>query len=210
MAEIALLPLLGLALGLGLAVASLLPLRGRKLSRTPLATWVMVVAHFGIAVTLIGMASESAFTEERLAAVAEGGSATVGPWTVVLQGVEPVAGPNWTAIEGRLAASYNGGEARVLTPQARNFWAPPQQTTESALVTRWNGQLYAVVGDRAADGRWQLRLWWKPFVTLIWYGGLLVALGGVLALIGRLLSDLRHRRLAARIAERRADREAVA
>ncbi len=210
LAEIALLPLLGLALGLGLAVASLLPLRGRKLSRTPLATWGMVVAHFGIAVALIGMASESAFTEERLAAVAEGGSASVGPWTVVLQGVEPVAGPNWTAIEGRLAASYNGGEARVLTPQARNFWAPPQQTTESALVTRWNGQLYAVVGDRAADGRWQLRLWWKPFVTLIWYGGLLVALGGVLALIGRLLSDLRHRRLAARIAERRADREAVA
>ena len=210
LAEIALLPLLGLALGLGLAVASLLPLRGRKLSRTPLATWGMVVAHFGIAVALIGMASESAFTEERLAAVEEGGSATVGPWTVVLQGVEPVAGPNWTAIEGRLAASYNGGEAKVLAPQARNFWAPPQQTTESALVTRWNGQLYAVVGDRAADGRWQLRLWWKPFVTLIWYGGLLVALGGVLALIGRLLSDLRHRRLAARIAERRADREAVA
>ena len=50
----------------------------------------------------------------------------------------------------------------------------------------------------------------KPFVPLIWYGGLLVALGGVLALLGRLLSDLRHRRLAVRIAERRADREALA
>ena len=61
-----------------------------------------------------------------------------------------------------------------------------------------------------ADGRWQLRLWWKPFVTLIWYGGLLIALGGVLALVGRVLSDLRHRRLAARIADRRADREALA
>jgi cytochrome c-type biogenesis protein CcmF len=210
LSEIAILPLLGLAFGLGLAVASLMPLRGRKLSRTPLSTWGMIVAHFGVAVALLGMASESAFTEERLAAVEEGGSATVGPWTVILQGVEPVAGPNWTAIEGRLAASYGGGEARVLTPQSRNFWAPLQQTTESALSTRWNGQLYAVVGDRAADGRWQLRLWWKPFVTLIWYGGLLIALGGVLALVGRVLSDLRHRRLASRIAERRADREAVA
>jgi cytochrome c-type biogenesis protein CcmF len=210
LAEIALLPLLGLAFGLGLAVASLLPLRRRKLGRTPLATWGMVVAHFGIAVALIGMASESAFTKERLAAVAEGGNATVGPWTIALQGVEPVAGPNWTAIQGRLAASYDGGEPHILTPQSRNFWAPPQQTTESALVTRWNGQLYAVIGDRAPDGRWQVRLWWKPFVPLIWYGGLLVALGGVLALLGRLLSDLRHRRLAVRIAERRADREALA
>ena len=209
LADIALLPLLGLALGVGLAVASLMPLRGRKLARTPLATWGMVTAHFGIAVALIGMASESAFTSERLAAVEEGGSTSVGPWTVVLQGVEPVAGPNWTAIQGRVSASYDGGEPVVLTPQSRNFWAPPQQTTESALVTRWNGQLYAVVGDRSPDGRWQLRLWWKPFVTLIWYGGLLIALGGVLALVGRVLSDLRHRRLAARIADRRADREAL-
>ena len=210
LADIALLPLLGLALGVGLAVASLMPLRGRKLARTPLATWGMVTAHFGIAVALIGMASESAFTSERLAAVEEGGSTSVGPWTVVLQGVEPVAGPNWTAIQGRVSASYDGGEPVVLTPQSRNFWAPSQQTTESALVTRWNGQLYAVVGDRSPDGRWQLRLWWKPFVTLIWYGGLLIALGGVLALVGRVLSDLRHRRLAARIADRRADREALA
>jgi cytochrome c-type biogenesis protein CcmF len=210
LAEIGILPLLGLALGLGLAVASLLPLRRRKLSRTPLATWGMVVAHFGIAVALLGMSSESAFTQERLAALEEGGRTSVGPWSIELQGVEPMAGPNWTAMQARIAARYDGGKANVLTPQARNFWAPPQQTTESALLTRWNGQLYAVVGDRTPDGRWQLRLWWKPFVPLIWYGGLLVALGGVLALIGRVITDIRNRRLALRIAERRADREALA
>ena len=210
LADIGILPLLGLALGLGLAVASLLPLRRRKLSRTPLATWGMVVAHFGIAVALLGMSSESAFTQERLAALEEGGCTRVGPWSIELQGVEPIAGPNWTAMQARIAARYDGGKASVLTPQARNFWAPPQQTTESALLTRWNGQLYVVVGDRTPDGRWQLRLWWKPFVTLIWYGGLLVALGGVLALIGRVITDIRNRRLAVRIAERRADREALA
>jgi cytochrome c-type biogenesis protein CcmF len=210
LADIGILPLLGLALGLGLAVASLLPLRRRKLSRTPLATWGMVVAHFGIAVALLGMSSESAFTQERLAALEEGGRTSVGPWSIELQGVEPMAGPNWTAMQARIAARYDGGKANVLTPQARNFWAPPQQTTESALLTRWNGQLYAVVGDRTPDGRWQLRLWWKPFVPLIWYGGLLVALGGVLALIGRVITDIRNRRLALRIAERRADREALA
>ena len=210
LADIGILPLLGLALGLGLAVASLLPLRRRKLSRTPLAIWGMVVAHFGIAVALLGMSSESAFTQERLAALEEGGRTSVGPWSIELQGVEPMAGPNWTAMQARISARYDGGKASVLTPQARNFWAPPQQTTESALLTRWNGQLYAVVGDRTPDGRWQLRLWWKPFVPLIWYGGLLVALGGVLALIGRVITDIRNRRLAVRIAERRADREALA
>jgi cytochrome c-type biogenesis protein CcmF len=203
--EVKLLPLIGLSLAGALAVASLLPLRGRNLRRVPIATWGMVVAHFGIAVALFGMASDSAFTKERLAALEPGQSAEVGPWLVKLDHVLPVAGPNWTAIQATLSASYRGGEPIELNPQARSFWAPPQQTTESALASRWNGQLYAVVGEEAGQGRWQVRLWWKPFVTWIWYGGVLVAFGGVLALIGRVLGDLKRRSVIRRAAARRGD-----
>lgn len=91
-----------------------------------------------------------------------------------------------------MQARYQDGKPVELHPQARSFWSPPQETNESALVTRWNGQLYAVLGEEAEDGRWQLRLWWKPFVTLIWLGGLMIALGGLLALLGRVASDLRR------------------
>jgi cytochrome c-type biogenesis protein CcmF len=42
-----------------------------------------------------------------------------------------------------------------------------------------------VLGKPAEDGRWQLRLWWKPLVTLIWLGGALIGLGGAMALAGR-------------------------
>ena len=68
------LAVLGLGLSIALAIAALLPLRGRKLSRVPTATWGMVCAHFGVAVALFGMASESAFTSEKLAAVSPGGT----------------------------------------------------------------------------------------------------------------------------------------
>ncbi|MXP27312.1 heme lyase CcmF/NrfE family subunit [Porphyrobacter algicida] len=187
------LPFLGLVLALALAVASLSPLKGRKLRRVPLFTWGMVLAHFGIAMALFGMASDSAFTKEKLTAVGVGETAMVGPWSVKLDGVEPVAGPNWTAMQGNLTASYRGEQPITLTPQSRSFWAPPQQTKESALSTRWNGQLYAVIGEQSAQGRWQLRLWWKPFVIYIWLGGGLVALGGLLSLIGRMMADLRLR-----------------
>jgi cytochrome c-type biogenesis protein CcmF len=47
------------------------------------------------------------------------------------------------------------------------------------------GQLYTVLGKPDGQGRWQLRLWWKPFVTLIWLGGVLIGLGGLLAMSGR-------------------------
>ena len=62
---------------------------------------------------------------------------------------------------------------------------PVTTTSESAILTLWDGQLYTVLGQPDPQGRWQLRLWWKPFVTLIWLGGALVALGGALSLIGR-------------------------
>jgi cytochrome c-type biogenesis protein CcmF len=192
LAKVKVLPLLGLALAIGLAIASLLPLRGRDLRRTPLPVWGMVIAHFGIAVSLFGMASESAFTVERLVAARVGEATPVGPWLVKLTSIEPVAGPNWTALEAQMRASYRGGASITIHPQSRFFWAPPQQTSESALLTRWNGQLYAVLGEETDDGRWQLRLWWKPFAPLIWYGGILIGLGGVLALLGRVLSDLRR------------------
>ena len=202
------LSLLGMGLSIGVAVASFLPLKGRAIRRVPLAVWGMCIAHFGVALALFGVAADTAFQKERLVAVSPGDTVDVGPWEATLASVSPVAGPNWTAMQGDIFVSYQGGAQTETLPQARSFWAPSGETSEVALVTRWNGQLYAVVGDRSPDGRWQLRLWWKPFVTLIWYGGLLIALGGVLALVGRVLSDLRHRRLAARIADRRADREA--
>ncbi len=197
------LPLIGMALSVVLAVASFLPLSGRNLRRMPLAVWGMVIAHFGIALALFGMAADSALTVEKLAAARPGDVTQVGPWSVKLEAVEPVAGPNWTALEGRLSARYQQGAPVLISPQARSFWAPPQQTSESALLTRWNGQLYAVLGDETEDGRWQLRLWWKPFVTCIWYGGLLIALGGLLALIGRVSTDLRRRSAQAQIERRK-------
>ena len=203
------LPFLGIALAVGLAVASVLPLAGRDLKRTPLPTWGMVVAHFGIAVALFGIGSDSAFSTEKLVASRVGESHRVGPWTVALKDIEPVAGPNWTALEATMAASYAGAEPTTIASQARNFTSPPTKTSESALLTRWNGQLYAVLGEQAESpegtgSRWQLRLWWKPFVPMIWYGGLLVGLGGLLALIGRVASDLRRLRAGDKIAFRRA------
>ncbi|NNC48631.1 MAG: heme lyase CcmF/NrfE family subunit [Sphingomonas sp.] len=183
----------GLAVGPGLIIASFAPLAGRRLLRTPLAIIGMVVAHAGLGVLLIGFASESAFTVERLVRAHPGEQVEVGPWTVEFIGVDPVAGPNWTAVEASLRASVGSGVVE-LKPQTRFFTSPPMTTSESALATRWNGQLYAVVGEGSISEGWQLRLWWKPFVTAIWLGGLLVALGGIIALFGRVFGERRRAR----------------
>ena len=174
----------GLAVAAFLLVASPLPLIGRKLGRTPLSIFGMVVAHFGVAVAIVGMSGSELFSRELLVAARPGEQVKVGPWLVQFQSVTPAAGPNWTAVEAELRASRGGGVS-VLRPQARFYTEPPTETSEAAIQSVMAGQLYTVLGKPADGGRWQLRLWWKPLVTLIWLGGALIALGGLLALGGR-------------------------
>ncbi|MGK6320456.1 heme lyase CcmF/NrfE family subunit [Sphingomonas sp. DT-204] len=189
---IGVLPFAGLALAAGLAVASVAPLWKRDLRRTPLFTWGMVVAHLGVAVSLAGMASDSAFTQERLVAARIGAPIEIGPFRVTLDGIAPAIGPNWSALEGRLTVTRGQeGTPFVLRPQQRFFANPPTTTSEAAIATRVDGQLYAVLGQNNGDGRWQVRLWWKPLVTLIWLGGGMIALGGALSLIGRVRRERR-------------------
>jgi len=190
---IGILPLLGLTVAPGVAAASIAPLWRRNLRRTPFFIWGMVIAHLGIAVSLAGMASESAFITETLVAASPGEMVTAGPFSVRFKGVTPVVGPNWTAVEADLEARRGTGAAFALRPQARLFSSPPTPTSEAAIRTLWDGQLYVSLGAEDTAGRWQLRLWWKPFVTLIWFGGGMIAFGGFLSLIGRLRRERRGR-----------------
>jgi len=182
----------GMALAAGLIPAAIVPLIGRNPIRTPLATWGMVIAHLGAAIAVAGMAADSALTTEKLTAAKPGETVEVGPWLVRFENVSPVAGPNWTAVEAELHASKGGG-VHILRPQSRFFTDPPTETNESAIQTLMSGQLYTVLGKGDADGRWQLRLWWKPLVTLIWLGGVLIGFGGLLAFAGHARRTWRRR-----------------
>ena len=189
--RIGILPRFGFTVAAFLAAASILPLISRNPLRAPLATWGMVVAHFGIAVALTGMAANAAFSSERLAIAKPGEVLSVGPWLVQLGDVTPTAGKNYTALEAELRASRDDVVV-VLDPQTHYYSDPPTETNESAIRTLWNGQLYTVLGRADPSGGWQLRLWWKPFVTFIWAGGALIALGGGLAFLGRILRRRRR------------------
>ncbi len=192
--DIGILPFLGLMLAGGIAIGSVAPLWGRNLRRTPLFTWGMVIAHLGVAVSLAGMASETGFIKETLVAVNVGETRAVGPYQVTLARLEPVAGPNWTALEATLEARRGAREPLILKPQSRMFSNPPTETNEAAIDTLLDGQLYLVLGKQEPSGRWQLRMWWKPFVTFIWLGGAMIAFGGFLALVGRFRRENMSRR----------------
>ena len=183
------LPLLGLIVAAGVAVASLAPLWKRNLRRTPLFTWGMVIAHFGCAISIAGMASDSAFMVEKLVPMRVGETQAVGPFRVTFEGIEQVPGPNYDALQATMRAEKANGDGFILKPALHRFSTPVMVTNEAGIRTFWNGQLYLVIGDERPGNMWVMRMWWKPFITLIWLGGILIAFGGTLSLIGRVRRD---------------------
>jgi cytochrome c-type biogenesis protein CcmF len=63
--------------------------------------------------------------------------------------------------------------------------------TEAAISAGITGDLYVSLGEQvenSPDGAWGVRIYIKPFIDWIWYGCLIMALGGILA-----LGDKRYR-----------------
>jgi cytochrome c-type biogenesis protein CcmF len=64
---------------------------------------------------------------------------------------------------------------------------PSRQTSrsEAGIATFDLGQIYMNIADPEANGRVNARVYWKPLVTLIWIGALIMAFGGALSLSDR-------------------------
>jgi cytochrome c-type biogenesis protein CcmF len=129
----------------------------------------------------------SAWQEERITVIEPGDSVTVGGYRFILDAVGPVRGPNYTAVRGTFTVYDEGRFIARLTPETRRFADPPRETTEAAIRPLFTGDLYAVIGQGQSDGRWGVRLYYKPLVSWIWAGALIMVVGGALSLSDRRL-----------------------
>lgn len=181
---------LGLALAVWVALSSLLPLLQQlqndrhSLARLPMSWWGMTVAHLGIAVFIAGVTLVKGYQTEADWRLAPGDSLTVGAETLRFDGVTNETGPNYQAQRGHFSfVPAQGSAARRLEPEKRVYPSMPQSPlTESAIHSMWTGDIYLALGQAADEaGAWTVRAFYKPFVSWIWAGCALMALGGALA-----------------------------
>ncbi len=156
--------------------------RVRRLRR---GAWGMTLAHLGLGVSILGMVASTTWQQSVLTVMAPGDTVDVGGYHFTFDGVRPLPGPNYTAVGGRFTVTRGGETIDVLTPQTRFYSDPPMATTEAAIRPRPSGDLFAVVGDQAKDGKWAVRIYYKPLQHWVWGGGLIMAFGGLLSLADR-------------------------
>jgi cytochrome c-type biogenesis protein CcmF len=147
--------------------------------------WGMQVAHFGIAVTALGIVLSSQYSLERDLRMAPGDAVDLGGYQFRFDGAKPHKGPNYTAHRGSVQVLKDGREVTVLHPEKRMYTVQSMPMTEAGIDAGFTRDLYVALGEPLEDGAWAVRLHVKPFVRWIWLGGLLMALGGFLAALDR-------------------------
>ncbi len=160
----------------------------RRAIGLPRSAWGTAFAHFGIGVTLLGIVVVTAWGMEKIAALRPGDSVDVAHYRLSLDGMFNRTGPNYRELVAHFTVRRTNGDLLgSMEPSRRTFPARGMATTEAALMRRGVSQIYLSLGDPAGDGAVPIRLYYKPFVLLIWLGALIMFVGGGLSLSDRRL-----------------------
>tara|TARA_R110002110_G_scaffold322150_4_gene534519 strand:+ start:3607 stop:5589 length:1983 start_codon:yes stop_codon:yes gene_type:complete len=153
--------------------------------RLPRSAWGMALAHGGLGFVVAGIVGVTAWQSELITALAPGESAKIAGYTLTLERVGLRDGPNYEATGGVVRVDRGGSFVTYLLPEKRSFPAERQEKTEPAIHTTGVSDLYVVLGDRVEGSKWVMRAYNNPLAPLMWLGGALMALGGVVSLADR-------------------------
>jgi cytochrome c-type biogenesis protein CcmF len=175
------------ALGVWVIGASVIDAVKRRRARTlNAAAFASILAHAGLGVTLFGVAGDTAWKSEAIDVLAPGQNLQVSDYTLRFDGVELVQGPNYQAARASIVAIRGGHVVGTLSPEKRAYPAEGQEVSDTAIRTTGFSDLYVALGDDRGGGKWVVRAYVNPLAPFIWFGGAIMALGGIASLWGRL------------------------
>jgi cytochrome c-type biogenesis protein CcmF len=154
------------------------------------------IAHAGLGLTLVGIAGTTFWKSEALDVLAPGQSVNLAGYHLRFDGVTSVAGPNYRAAQAEIDVSRGGEHIATLAPEMRAYPVEGQTVSKTAIRTTGVSNLYVALGDDRGNGRWLIRAYVHPLAPFIWFGGGLMALGGLASLFGRVRIGARRAALA--------------
>jgi len=161
----------------------------RRLVRQPRASWGMTLAHGGLAIMIAGMAGAGGWQVESVQVMKPGETVQVAGYDFTFRGAEDGQGPNYSVIRGVFDVTKDGKMIVELHPEKRDYPVREMPTTEAAIHTMFTGDLYAVIGDHeGTEGGYVTRIYFNPLVVWMWFGTLVIVMGGVIS-----ISDRRYR-----------------
>ncbi|WP_412478640.1 heme lyase CcmF/NrfE family subunit [Azonexus sp. IMCC34839] len=155
----------------------------------PRSFFGMHLAHIGVAVFVIGVTMVSSYQDEKDVKLGPGQSVDVAGYHFTFNGVKQVEGPNYVAAQGDFDLSVEGKFLRKMNPEKRNYHSSTMPMTEASIDAGLLRDVYVSLGEPIdrdkPEGEWAVRVYYKPYVDWIWGGCILMALGGLAAMLDR-------------------------
>ncbi len=155
----------------------------------PRSFFGMHLAHIGVAVFVVGVTMVGSYQEEKDVKLGPKQSVDVAGYHFTFNGVKQVEGPNYVAAQGDFDLSMDGKFLRKMNPEKRNYASSAMPMTEAAIDAGLLRDVYVSLGEPIdrdkPEGEWAVRVYYKPYVDWIWGGCILMALGGLAAMLDR-------------------------
>ena len=159
-------------------------LRGEPARLTP-SILGMSIAHFGVGVVVLGITVSTTLGVWRDMPLKPGQHYEMAGFTFRFDRIRPAAGRNWKGVRGTFSIEQGRNPFATVHPEKRRFFPDGGTTTNAAIVGGGLHDLFVSLGNPLGKGRWSIRFRYEPMVLLVWLGGIIMALGGLLALCDR-------------------------
>ncbi len=143
----------------------------------------MWLAHFGVVLVCVGAAMNASHSLETSDRMQVGSKTEFGDFTISFDEQRLYVGPNYTSEQVFMLA--NGKDS--IIPERRHYQVRVMNMTEPGIENYWHGDLYVTLGEKLHDGSFAIRIQYKAYVQWIWFGGVIMILGGLLGFVLRLI-----------------------
>lgn len=145
------------------------------------AYWGMVIAHCGVAATVIGIAVSTNYGVQDDVRMAPGTKVSLVGYSIEFLTQSSLQGPNYTGTQTQFSINHKG-TSHIINPEKRIYTIGQMAMTESAIDVTPFRDIYVALGEPLDDSSWSVRLYYKPLVRWIWGGGFMILAGGFFAL----------------------------
>lgn len=148
----------------------------------------MTLAHGGLAIALCGMVVSSHLSTEAIDLMKPGRELKLNQMTFFFDKIDHVTGPNYISERATFHVTDSKGLITTLYPERRFYPVGEKLLSDVAIYTNGLSDLYLVLGDTQKNPDnsikgWTVRATAHPLIPWIWFGCLIMALGGIAALV---------------------------
>ncbi|MFL0427363.1 heme lyase CcmF/NrfE family subunit [Moraxella sp. 179-F 1C4 NHS] len=171
---------------------------GAGLKRLHMGYWGMQLAHLGILLSVMGIAITTSLSIEKDIAMQKNQSVEVQGYQFTMDELKKIRGANFDATQAVVSVRKNNQVVATLYPEKRHYVVSQMPMTEASIQYNPLRDIYMAMGEpilgvnqtEATADKWAVRIYIKPGVRWVWWGGFVLALGAILSMF-----DKRYRKL---------------